>query len=132
MRVVFDTNIYISAFAIPGGKAEQAYLLALQGRFSLLTSVTILAETTRILQTKFSWSFAQTERLVTHLSQVADLIPTQPHVHVLTDEADNRILECGVQGHAEYLGTGDRALLALHDYEGVRIMDLSNFLEVLA
>jgi len=29
MRVVFDTNIYISAFAIPGGNAEEAYLKAI-------------------------------------------------------------------------------------------------------
>ena len=28
MRVVFDTNIYVSAFAIPGGRAEEAYLKA--------------------------------------------------------------------------------------------------------
>jgi hypothetical protein len=41
MRVVFDTNICISAFAIPGGQAEEAYLHALRGRFELCTSVPI-------------------------------------------------------------------------------------------
>lgn len=132
MRVVFDTNIYISAFAIPGGKAEEAYRLALYGYFFLLSSITILAETTRLLQTKFDWSFTHTERLVTHLSQVAELLSTQPHVHVLADEADNRILECGVQGDAEYLVTGDRALLDLREYEGLKIISLADFLHVLA
>jgi hypothetical protein len=41
MRVVFDTNICISAFAIPGGQAEEAYLHALRGRFEPCTSVPI-------------------------------------------------------------------------------------------
>lgn len=53
MRVVFDTNIYISAFAIPGGKADEAYLKAIHGRFDLFASVAILTETARVLQTKF-------------------------------------------------------------------------------
>jgi hypothetical protein len=35
---VFDTNIYVSAFAIPGGRAEEAYLHALRGRFELFTA----------------------------------------------------------------------------------------------
>ena len=52
MRVVFDTNIYISAFAISGGNAEDAYLEAVRGTFELYTSVTILTETARVLQTK--------------------------------------------------------------------------------
>ena len=128
MRVVFDTNIYISAFAIPGGKAEEAYRLALHGHFSLLSSITILAETTRILQTKFYWARTETERLATHLSQVSELIPTHPHVQVLTDEPDNRILECGIEGHADYVVTGDRRLLELREYEGLQIIALSKFL----
>ena len=56
MRVIFDTNIYVSALAIPGGNAEEAYLEAIRGTFELFTSVAILTETARVLQTKFDWS----------------------------------------------------------------------------
>ena len=56
MRAVFDTNIYVSALAILGGKAEEAYLEAIRGTFELFTSVAILTETARVLQTKFDWS----------------------------------------------------------------------------
>ena len=55
MRVVFDTNIYVSAFAIPGGNAEDAYLEAVRGTFELFTSVAILTETAGVLQNKFAW-----------------------------------------------------------------------------
>jgi putative PIN family toxin of toxin-antitoxin system len=35
LKVVFDTNIFISAFVIPGSKAEEAYLHCLKGHFTL-------------------------------------------------------------------------------------------------
>jgi len=41
-KIVFDTNIYISALAIPGGNAEKAYLHAIDGDFELCTFVAIL------------------------------------------------------------------------------------------
>jgi uncharacterized protein len=55
LRVVFDTNIYISAFVIPGGNAESAYLSAIHGNFELCTSVAILTELARKLEEKFGW-----------------------------------------------------------------------------
>ena len=56
MRVVFDTNIYVSALAIPGGNAEEAYLEAIRGTFELFTSVAILTETARVHQSPTSTS----------------------------------------------------------------------------
>jgi len=53
LRVVFDTNVFISAFIIPGGKAEEAYLYALKGAFTLCSSIAILTETGQKLTEKF-------------------------------------------------------------------------------
>jgi len=53
MKVVFDTNVFVSAFIVPGGKGEEALLLALRRKVDLFTSVPILTETTRILRIKF-------------------------------------------------------------------------------
>jgi putative PIN family toxin of toxin-antitoxin system len=54
VRVVFDTNIFISAFITPGGRAEIAWLQVVHGEVQLFTSVPILTETARILREKFS------------------------------------------------------------------------------
>jgi len=131
VRVVFDTNIFISAFAIPGGNAEEAYLHAIQGRFELLTSVAILTETAEILQDKFDWSDERVEQLVQTISRTATVLKTRPHLHVLQDEPDNRILECAVAAHADYLVTGDRHLLALQRYESTMMLPLAEFLALL-
>ncbi len=128
MRVVFDTNIYISAFAIPGGNAEEAYLYAVRRRFELFASLSILTETANTLRRKFAWSHEKVERLLTSISRVAGVLKTQPHIHILHDDSDNRILECAVQARADIIVTGDRHLLALQRFEGISIMKLSDFL----
>lgn len=132
MRVVFDTNIYLSAFAIPGGHAEEAYLAAIHGRFDLFISVPILTETATVLQNKFDWSEDKARALVQAISHVATVVTNGPRLHVVRDEPDNRILECAVKAHADFIVTGDRQLLALSKYEGVKILRLADFLTLLA
>lgn len=78
MRVVFDTNIYISALAIPGGNAEEAYLTAIQGQFDLFTSVAILTETARVLQLKFDWSEDQACQAIQEIGRVATVLRPRP------------------------------------------------------
>lgn len=128
MRVVFDTNIYISAFAIPGGSAEEAYLKAVRGRVEIFTSIAILTETANILRSKFSWSDDKVARLLSNIGRIATVLKTQPHIHVLRDEPDNRILECATQADADIIVTGDQRLLTLKRFEGISIMKLSEFL----
>jgi putative PIN family toxin of toxin-antitoxin system len=53
MKVVFDTNVFVSAFIVPGSKGEEALLLAHRRKVDLYTSIPILTETTRILRAKF-------------------------------------------------------------------------------
>ncbi len=131
MRVTFDTNIYISAFAIPGGSAEEAYRYAVHRHFELFASIAILTETANTLSNKFAWSNEKIESLLTNIGNVAVVLKTQPHIHVLHDEPDNRILECGVQAQADIIVTGDQHLLALKHYEGIILMKLSEFLAMI-
>jgi putative PIN family toxin of toxin-antitoxin system len=128
VRVVFDTNIYISAFAIPGGNAEDAYLKAIQGQFELFTSVAILTETARVLQTKFDWAEDRTRHAIQEISQTATVLRPRPTLHVLKDEPDNRILECAIAAQAEWIVSGDRHLLSLKRHTDIAIISLADFL----
>ena len=128
MKVVFDTNIYISAFVIPGGNAEKAYLQAIDGDFELCTSVAILTELARKLDEKFGWEKERIIQLITSISNVATVLKTTPWLKVLSDEPDNRILECASKAEADFLITGDKHLLKLKHYENFKIVKLSAFL----
>ena len=131
MKVVFDTNIYISAFVIPGGNAEKAYLHAVDGNFELCTSIAILTELARKLDEKFGWEKEKIEQLITSISNIANTFKTSPRLKVLSDDPDNRILECALDATAEFIVTGDKHLLNLARYQDIEIIKLSAFLAML-
>lgn len=132
VRVVFDTNVFISAFALPGGRAEEAYLAGIRGRFELFTSVAILTETANTLRSKFEWSDEQIHQVLQTITRSATVLKTQPTLSVLHDEPDNRILECALAAQAGRIVTGDRHLLVLKTYQGIRILKLADFLTEIA
>lgn len=131
VKVVFDTNIYISAFVIPGGNAEKAYLHAMDGNFELCTSIAILTELARKLDEKFGWEKEKIEQLITSISNLANTFKTSPRLKVLSDDPDNRILECALDATAEFIVTGDKHLLNLTRYQDIEIIKLSAFLAML-
>lgn len=131
LKVVFDTNIYISAFVMPGGNAERAFVHAIEGEVALYTSVSILTELARKLEEKFGWEKGQIERLITFIGEVATVLKTTPCLKVLADDPDNRILECALESGSDFLVTGDKHLLRLTNYENFQIIKLSTFLKIL-
>jgi uncharacterized protein len=128
LKVVFDTNIYISAFVIPGGNAEKAFLQAINGDFELYTSIAILTELAGKLEEKFRWEKQKIAQLLTHVSKTAKVLKTLPYIKILVDEPDNRILECAIEAKADLLVTGDKHLLKIKQYEEFKVIKLADFL----
>ena len=128
MRVVFDTNIYVSAFVLPGSQADSAVLKVIEGADELLISKPILDELLGVLARKFSKNMDQLSRIAVFLSEVAELVRPRRTLEVLKDEADNRILECAIAGKADAIVTGDKAMLELQAYKDVRILTLKDYL----
>jgi uncharacterized protein len=128
LKVVFDTNIYISAFVIPGGNAEKAFLQAINGDFELYASIAILTELAGKLEEKFRWEKQKIAQLLTHISKTAKVLKTSPYIKILADEPDNRILECAIEAKADLLVTGDKHLLKIKQYEDFRVIKLADFL----
>ena len=128
MRLVFDTNVYVSAFVIPGSRSDLAFRLALRGAFELIVSREILAELRGKLASKFGLEERELDRVERTILGVAVLVEPEVELGVLRDEPDNRILECAVVAGASAIVTGDRHLLRLRTYEGIGIMTVSELL----
>lgn len=128
MKVVFDTNMFISALVFPGGQADKALSRLLDGDGILLISRPILDEVLTVLARKFSRDREQLSRVAVLLGDFGLLVEPAERIAVLTDDPDNRILECAVAGGADCIVTGDKAMLALKEYEGIRILSLREYL----
>jgi len=130
MKVVFDTNIFISAFVVPASQGERAFLLARHRRFDLYTSVAILTVTARKLRAKFDQSEDDIRQALKLISRAATVLKPSIRVNILKDTPDNRILECGVEAGAHLVVTGDRHLLNLKKFQGIPIVRLADFLRM--
>jgi len=128
MRVVFDTNIFISALTLPGGRAEAAVLRIIDGDDTLVISHKIIDEVLTVLARKFSRDAEALSRVAVNLAGIGEIVRPAERLNVLDDESDNRILECAVAGNAGAIVTGDKAMLMLKKYRHIRIIPLSEFL----
>ena len=128
MRVVFDTNIFISALILPGSRAQEALARIVEGTDRLILSAPILDELLGVLARKFSRDREELARVAVWLGELAEWVHPAQHLSVVADEADNRILECALAGEAEVIVTGDKDLLQLGSFEGVSIVTLRDYL----
>ena len=71
LRVVFDTNILVSALAFPGGRGEAALRRIVEERDQLVLSKPIIDELLGILGRKFSRDAEELAHLAVFLSDLA-------------------------------------------------------------
>ncbi|OGW54364.1 MAG: putative toxin-antitoxin system toxin component, PIN family [Nitrospirae bacterium RBG_13_43_8] len=130
MRVVFDTNIFISALAVSGSQGEKAILKIIEGDDTLLFSKAIIDEVLSVLSAKFSRDREALSHVAIVLSELGELISPTRRISILRDEPDNRILECAVSGNADLIVTGDKDMLKLESFEKVNIVSLKKYLDL--
>ena len=129
MIVTFDTNILVSGFTSPEGRASQAMVNITLGHDDLFISQPIIEELLRVLEQKFNWSVAALASVDGWIARNCQIVSPAETLSVLADEPDNRILECAVAANAEVIVTGDRQMLALQRSRDVHILALTDYLE---
>jgi putative PIN family toxin of toxin-antitoxin system len=128
LKVVFDTNVLVAALVFPGGYGEAALERIVAEQDQLIISRPIIDELLDVLSRKFSRDPEELAHVAVFLAELGTLVKPRQRLAVVTDEPDNRILECAVAGAAGVIVTGDKALLALRRYEGIRIVSLRDYL----
>ncbi len=131
VKVVIDTNILVSA-TVFGGVPDKILDLAREGEFELLISPSIIEEFARILKEKFDFTPEKVVEALLEIRTISTLINPKHKLNVIEeDEPDNRILECAMEGEADYLVTGDtKHLQPLKEYQGIKILSPINFLRL--
>lgn len=132
MKVVADTNVFISALlfgGLPGGFLD----LALLGVFSLAISPALLHELDEKLRSKFELPTEDAAVVRQKLLSVAELVTPNLTLEVVADDPDdNRVLECAVEANADYIVSGDRHLRKMKQYGGIPVLTVRQFLDLIA
>lgn len=128
MRVVFDTNILVSALVFPGGQGDAALRRIITGTDRLVMSRAILDELLDVLSRKFARDAEELAHVAVFFSELAVFVAPKRRLRVVPDDPDNRILECALAGRADAIVTGDRALLALRNFRNIPVVALRSYL----
>ena len=126
--VTLDTNIYVSALQF-GGKPMQLLQAGLEGEIDIAISQPIVDETLRILRDKFGWpDSALRDAEVTIAAATRRVMSTETLDVLKADVTDNRILECAVAAGSAVIVSGDRHLLELAGFRGIRVIRVAELL----
>jgi len=130
MRVILDTNVFISGIFFSGPPSQILKAWANQS-FQIVLSQQILVEYQRVaeeLSSKFqSIDILPIIELVTIHGQFVD---TQSFdISVCEDPDDDKFLECAVAGKCKTIISGDKHLLKLSGYEGITVWSPRNFVD---
>ena len=137
MRVVLDTNVLVSAVLAPGSPPAQLLQAWRDGAFQLVVSGDLLVEIRDVLNRpriaeRSGWSEEDVATLVGALLASAAFVEPTERVSVVSDDDDNRVLEAALTGEADYVVSGDRALLNLGNFEGIEIVTPARLAAILA
>ncbi len=129
MKVVIDTNVLIAAFISPRGRANEL-LEHCATYHEIVCSEFILDELREKMIDKLKRTPADVAEAIDLLKTRVQIVTPAPlDKPVSRDAEDDSILGTAVAGQAERIVTGDKDLLVLGSYQGVKISSPSEFLE---
>jgi putative PIN family toxin of toxin-antitoxin system len=128
--ITFDSSVLIAGLNYAGAGARLLGMVQ-AGTVRLDTSEAILDEAFGILRDKFGWDGYRMHATRDRITRIANVVKPTSTVNVVTDEPDNRILECSAEARSDYIVTRDKRLLRVGQYEGAKIVDVEELLNQL-
>ena len=134
MRIVIDTNVVISAIFFKG---KPFYILKKvvehPNDIEAFASPEILSEYNEIYKRMIEKKNRAAPRgnPLDYFVSSLSIINGGKEIHVSRDPDDDKFIECALNCDAIYIISGDRDLLDIKEYEGVKIVTVDEFLGVL-
>lgn len=131
MKVVIDTNIFVSSFF--GGNPRKIIDLWKNEKITLCLSNAILDEYIDVLRRIGMKDESELEELLSLFSSGFNILFTTktPKIKIIkNDPDDDKFIECAIALKADAVITGDREVLAIKEYMGIKILTPQQFLGV--
>jgi len=131
MKLVLDTNIFVSAFYW-GGNPQKIIDRIVEGTDELYISNEILAEIAATMtRPKFKTRPEIIERYLRTIEKIGKKVFITGRIKgICRDEDDDDKIECGILSGADYLITGDNDLLVLGNYQQIKFITAEKFLKL--
>jgi uncharacterized protein len=128
--VVLDTNIFISGILFKGTPLKILQLYISKNEMDIAISPELLAELIGKLKYKFGIKSQTLESLKIELESSMLYILPEYTTQICRDASDNKIIDLAIYAGAEFIVTGDKDLLEIKTYKGIKILTAAEFLEI--
>jgi putative PIN family toxin of toxin-antitoxin system len=138
VRLVYDTNVIISAVLTPDGDCDQLLQRVVARDVVLVVSPAVLGEYERILTRDsvsriHQWSPGQIDAFLISISEHAmNVAPGEVLEVIARDPSDNVFVAAAVAARAQFIVSGDKHLLDLGSYQGIQVVRPREMLLILA
>lgn len=131
MRVVVDTNIFVSA-ALKHGSLPYVALREVSQRHVLLKSAATEAQLLEVIARPHLARLIADEMRAWLMRLIggAALVPITDTVVACRNPTDDKFLELAVSGDADLIVSGDKDLLVLNPFRSIPIVGPADFLQV--
>ena len=125
MRVILDTNVFISGIFWEGNFCSQILDQWKNKNFELISSIEILDELTKTLRNfKIQMPEAMIEEWRNLIIENSVIVEPIIKLKVIeNDPDDNKFLEAGITGKVVMIISQDKHLLNLKEYQGIKIVN---------
>jgi putative PIN family toxin of toxin-antitoxin system len=131
MKVVVDTNVFISAVFF-GGTPQKVLQHVVDDNFSLIVTSAILFEySASASRFDNSDDGPSSQLLALIISKSTAVEPVRLLKAPCRDPDDIKFLEAAVSAQADFIVSGDKDLLVLKEFRGIKIIKISEFLKLL-
>ena len=141
VKVLIDTNVWISAFLNPHGHPAKIVTAWLEDKIEVIISLPLLREILDVLQRpriqeKYKYSNEEIRNYLDLIFQRTNKIEPAGNVNLCRDRRDNIVLETALSGKAKYLVTRDDDikrdpnLIQAMSKSGIDVITVSRFLEL--
>ena len=132
MRVVVDTNVFVSSFLGPEGTPRKIIDLWKTGEVILCLSPVIIEEYVLVLGRLGLAGEPEMDELLELFKKKANILFTAPAGALKVVEADpddDKFIECALQAKTGFIISGDKHLLDVGSHAGIRIVTPVEFLK---
>ena len=131
MRVVLDTNVLVSAL-IKKGKPRRLLKLVLRPDNALILSEPTIDEFSRVTADEKIKRYSDGEAVVEYLIvRLSKALFVRPRSRVLVfNNPDDNVLSTAKEGDADFIVTGDKHMLELKEFKGIKIVTVEKALSI--
>ena len=140
VRVVVDTNVLVSALISKTLSTPlKVYNLLKSENLLLVTSPVILEELEEVLHREeivilHKLNQKQIQKILEEIVETSVVVPgtlSNKYPIVKADPDDDKFIAAAQEAHADYIVSGDKHLLNLKEYRGVKIVSPADFVRIL-